>query len=229
MRVHVVSTTVLFGGLVAALLVSGSAMAQGIYTCVDSKGRRITSDRTIAECTDRTQQMITPNGTVQRTIGPTLTAQERTAQDAKDKALAEEKAQALEEKRRDRALLLRYPSRQVHDKERSLALAQVDEVIKTSSKRALELVDQRKSIDTELEFYKKDLSKMPPQLKRRIDENESNIAAQKRFVAEQELEKRRVNARFDDELVKLRQLWAMMGAPATSVSGTSGAGNSARN
>lgn len=205
------------------MLLSGAAMAQGIYTCVDGKGRKITSDRTIAECTDRNQQEITPAGTVKRVIGPTLTAQERAAQDEKDKAAAEARALQAEEKRRDRALLLRYPSRQVHDKERGLALAQVDEVIKASAKRTHELAEQRKLINAELEFYKKDPSKAPPPLKRRLEENESSVAVQKRFVADQDTEKQRVNLRFDEELVKLKQLWALAGtAPANAASGAVG-------
>ena len=32
---------------------------------------------------------------------------------------------------------------------------------------------------------------------------------QKRFIDEQEAEIRRVNARFDDELTRLRQLWTL--------------------
>lgn len=198
------------------MLLSGAAMAQSIYTCVDGRGRKITSDRPIAECTDRTQQEITPNGTVKRVIGPTLTAQERAVQDEKDKAAAEARALEAEEKRRDRALLLRYPSRQVHDKERSLALAQVDEVIKASAKRTQELAEQRNAINVEMEFYKKDPSKAPPPLKRRLEENESSVAVQKRFVADQDMEKQRVNQRFDEELVKLRQLWGMQAVPAAS-------------
>ncbi len=198
------------------MLLSGSAMAQGIYTCVDGKGRKITSDRQIAECTDRTQNEITPSGTVRRVIGPTLTVQERAAQDEKDKAAAEARALEAEEKRRDRALLLRYPSRQVHDRERGLALAQVDEVIKASAKRTQQLAEQRNAINAEMEFYKKDPGKAPPPLKRRLEENESSVAVQKRFVADQEMEKKRVNQRFEEELVKLKQLWAQMGVSATA-------------
>ena len=41
-----------------------------------------------------------------------------------------------------------------------------------------------------------------------VEENDTNMAAQKRFIADQESEKRRVNARFDEELARLRQLWA---------------------
>jgi hypothetical protein len=188
-----------------------SAAAQSIYTCVDGKGRKITADRPIIECIDRTQQELNRTGTVKRQVGPSLTAEERAAQEEKDKAAAEARAREAEEKRRDRALLLRYPSRTVHDQERVAALAQVDEVIKASHKRTLELAEQRKSIEAEFEFYVKDPSKAPPSLKRKLEENNNSSAVQKRFILEQEQEKKRVNVRFDEELVKLRQLWTLAG------------------
>ena len=121
----------------------GAASAQSIYSCVDAKGRKITADRPIAECTDRTQQELTGSGSVRRQIGPSLTAQERAAQEEKDKLAAEALAREAEDKRRNRALLLRYPNPAVHQQERATALAQIDEVIKASSKRTLELAEQR--------------------------------------------------------------------------------------
>lgn len=199
-------------GLAASLL-SGAGFAQSIFTCVDGKGRRLTSDRPIYECADRTQQEMTPTGTVKRIIGPTLTASERAIQEAKDRQIAEIRAREAEEKRRDRALLLRYPNKSMHDKERLVALAQIDEVIKAAAKRTTELVEQRKAINLDLEFYAKDPSKAPGPLKRRIEENDSSIALQKKFIADQDVEKQRVNQRFDEELVKLRQLWAMTALP----------------
>ncbi|MBC7610329.1 MAG: DUF4124 domain-containing protein [Polaromonas sp.] len=197
------------------MFVPGHAMSQGIYVCTDAKGRKITSDRPISECMDRTQQEVTPSGTVKRVLGPSLTAQERAVQEEKDKQTAEVRAREAEDKRRDRALLLRYPTRAVHDKERGLALAQIDEVIKAATKRTLELAEQRKAIGTEMEFYIKDPSKAPASLKRRIEENDSSIAVSKRFIADQDMEKQRVNLRFDEELVKLKQLWTLMGLPST--------------
>jgi len=193
--------------------VAGNASAQNIYTCVDGKGRKITADRPIAECMDRTQQELNRTGTVRRQVGPSLTAEERAVQEEKDKAAAEVRAREAEEKRRDRALLLRYPTRAVHDQERVAAIAQIDEVIKASNKRTLELAEQRKSIQAEFEFYAKDPAKAPQALKRKVEENDNSSAVQKRFIAEQEQEKKRVNARFDEELVKLKQLWAMRESP----------------
>ena len=200
-------------GFVAAALLASSAMAQGIYTCVDAKGRKITSDRPIADCIDRTQQEMSPQGTVRRVLGPTLTAQERAAQDEKDKVALEQHLHALEEKRRDRALLARYPNRALHDKERNQAFAQIDEVVKAAAKRSVELAEQRAVINAEFEFYKKDISKAPTALKRRVDDNDIGIAIQQRFISDQDLEKRRVNQRFDEELAKLKTLWAIAQAP----------------
>jgi len=200
---------------VLAAGLGGHAAAQGIYSCVDGKGQKITADRPIVECLDRTQQELTRSGLVKRQLGPSLTAHERAEQEQKERLAAEQRAREAEDKRRDRALLLRYPSRSVHDQERSTALSQVDEVIKASSKRTVELAEQRQAIQVELEFYVKDPSKAPPALTRRIAENDNSAAVQKRFIAEQNQEKQRINQRFDEELVKLKQLWALAGrAPA---------------
>ena len=202
----------------AVLAVVGApAWAQAsIYTCVDGKGRRLTSDRPIPECVDREQRELNTSGTTKRVVGPSLTAQERAALEEKQKLEMEEKLRQQEEKRRDRAMLLRYPSRAVHDKERASALAQIDEVIKAANKRITELGEDRKSLNAELEFYKKDPSKTPASLKRRVDETERSTDVQQRFVADQELEKKRVNLRFDEELIRLKQLWALATPAATS-------------
>jgi hypothetical protein len=194
---------------VLLLVVSTVALAQGkgIYTCIDSKGRRITSDRPITECLDREQHELTGSGTVKRVVPPSYTAEERARIDAQKKAEEALQARIAEEKRRDRALLIRYPNKPVHDKERADALAQIDEVISAVNKRAQTLLDQRKDISAELEFYQNDVSKAPLWLRRKLEDNEQQVAVQQRFVVEQTQEKQRLNARFDEELVKLRQLW----------------------
>ncbi len=205
-------------GAIAALLLAGwlgAAAAQGIYTCTDGKGRVLNADRPIADCIDREQKELNPSGTVRRKVGPSLTGPERAAQEAQQKLAQEEQNRQLEEKRRDRALLVRYPNKAVHDQERAAALPQVDDVIRSAQKRVGELQAEHQNIDTELEFYKKDPSRAPAALKRQADDNARSTAVQNRFIAEQDAEKKRINARFDDELVKLKQLWALQ-APAAA-------------
>ena len=202
---------VLWGGLLA------QASAQAIFTCVDAKGRRLTADRPIPECMDREQRELTPGGIVKRKHGPVLTAEERAAEEEKSRKAVEERNRQAEEKKRERALLTRYPDRAAHDKERSMAVAVLDEAIATARKNSDQLLAQRKRLDSDLEFYKDDPSKVPAKLKKQIEENQQHVEAQKRFIANQDSEKQRLNARFDEELGKLKQLWAQRAAaPATT-------------
>jgi hypothetical protein len=205
-------TLCVMGGVL--LLVAGlwSTVAQAqIYSCVDSKGRRLTSDRPIVECLDREQQQHGSTGIVRKTLPPSYTADERAKLDAQRKLEEEQRARVQEEKRRERALLIRYPNQGVHDKERAEALTQIDEVIGAVNKREMALVAQRKDIQTELEFYQGDVNKAPNWLKRKVEDNEKQMVVQKRFLDEQAQEKQRINARFDEELAKLKQLWAIAG------------------
>ena len=188
-----------------------SAVMPGVYTCVDAKGRKLTADRPIPECIDREQKVLNPSGTVKARVGPSLTAQEKTEIEQKERKALEEQGRLAEEKRRDRALLTRYPSKAIHDQERNEALAQIGVVIKAATTRLEELARQRLSIEEEMEFYRKDPSKAPAYLRRQQEENIQSQTVQKRFIGEQEAEARRVNVRFDDELGRLRQLWSTVG------------------
>ena len=200
--------------LISAVLFStlgdgwAQAPAQNIYTCTDGQGRKRTADRPIAECADREQRLLNPSGTVRATVGPSLNAQERAQQELRQRQEAEVQARQVEAVRRERALLLRYPNQVAHDKERAEALAQVALVQQVARNREAELVRQREGLLAELEFYKKDPARAPLALRRQLDENSRNQAAQKRFIAEQEAERGRVNARFDAEQARLKSLWA---------------------
>lgn len=205
--------------LLASFVPPGSvALAQtqgvGVYSCIDARGRKLNSDRPIPECNDREQRVLNPSGTVREKLGPTLTAQERAAVEAKEKLAQEEQARREEEKRRDRALLLRYPNRGLHDAERAEAVAQINVVKNAALNRVEELNRQRKSIDVEMEFYKKDPNKAPFSLRRQIDDVTQSLAVQARFIADQEGETKRVIVRFDEELARLKGLWPQLAATA---------------
>ena len=206
---------VLVGMLLSAALLA--AQAQEIYSCVDSKGRRLTSDRPIAECVDREQKLLNPSGTVKAKVGPTLTAKERAAQEAQLNKQEEERAIQAENKRRERALITRYPNKAVHDNERAEALAQIGVVRNAAVNRVNELARQKAAIEAEREFYAASPDKAPSSLRRQLEENAHSTEVQNRFIAEQDAEMVRLNARFDEELVRLKQLWAQRSpAPAAA-------------
>lgn len=203
----------------AALLTLGLAHAQspatGIYTCVDAKGRRLTADRPIMECLDREQKVLSPRGTVKQVVPPSMTADERAAAAAQQQAEADQKAREAEARRRERALLVRYPNWSAHDKGRADALAQVEAVGATIRLRLAELDKERQRVDDEMEFYAKDPTKAPARLKHRRELTDRQTAEQQAALANQDREKERVNARFDAELERLKALWAQQPASAS--------------
>jgi hypothetical protein len=180
----------------------------GIYSCVDAKGHTITADRPIADCIDREQRELSPSGTTRRKVDPTYTAREQAERDERDRQSQLQAARQVEERRRERALLVRYPNAAAHDRERAEALVQIDAVIQAARKRLGELAEDRKRIDDELEFYKSDPDKAPGSIRRKAEDNARSVDVQNRFIAEQEDEKKRVNARFDEEQARLKPLWA---------------------
>ncbi len=210
-----VSVLAVSGAGVSIAWAQASPVISGVYTCVDAKGRKLTADRPIPECTDREQKVLNPSGTVKAKVGPNLTAQERAELEQKERREIEERNRAIDEKRRDRALLTRYPNKTVHDQERQQALAQIGVVLQAAKTRLDELMKQRVAIDQEMEFYKKDPALAPAYLRRQLEESIQSQAVQRRFIGEQDGEIKRVNSRFDDELVRLRQLWAL-NAPASA-------------
>lgn len=198
----------------AALLaaIAGPAAAQGIYTCVDAKGRRITADRPIIDCIDREQTELGTNGLPRRRIAPTPTAAERAAQEDKARQLAEERSRALEEAKRQRALLTRYPDAAAHDKERAAVLARLDSIKAGAQQRIAALQKERQSVEAELEFYRSAPARTPPKLRHQLEHVDQQLAAQKHSQAEQDAEKLRVDARFDQEQSRLKHLWAQQTA-----------------
>ena len=186
-----------------------SAPGPGIYTCVDAKGRKLTSDRVIAECADREQKILNTSGTVKAKIGTKLTAQEQIQLEAKNKAEQGQRARQEEDKKQDRALLVRYPNQNAHEKERELALAHIARVKQSAAARVTQLAADKGKLTDEMAFYQKDPTKAPQRLRNQIDELDQALAAQARFIADQDAEAKRVNSRFDAELLRLTPLWRM--------------------
>ena len=213
-RIFTPSQTGLTALLLLGFAVPQSAQAQptvsgaGIFSCVDARGRNLTSDRPIAECSDREQRELNPSGTTRRRIEPTYTARQQTERELVQRDLVQRELRSVEDRRRDRALLARYPSATTHQRACDEATAQVDSLIDTARKRIDELLRQRQLADEELQFYTKDVSKAPELLRRQIVDNSQNLSIHNRFLGDQEEEKKRVTARLDEERTRLRPLWA---------------------
>lgn len=189
------------------------ASGVGIYTCVDDQGRRLTSDRPIPACTGKEQRVLNRDGSLRRIVPPTMTAEERAEREAAERRAELQRAALADAVRRDRNLVARFPNEAAHHKAREAALDAVRSAMNATEQRSAELAAARKPLDDEAEFYKG--KAIPMRLKQQIDANDAAVEAQKSAVSNQQAELVRINKLYDEELGRLRKLWA--GAPAGSV------------
>jgi hypothetical protein len=182
------------------------ASAAGIYTCVDDSGRKLTSDRPIAECTAKEQRVLNRDGSLKWVYPPILTVDEKAEKDARDRRMAEVKASLADAVRRDRNLLARYPTEVPHRKAREAALDTVRAAIKSRDNRLSELSAEREPLMAEAEFYKG--RTLPVKLRNQIDANDAATEAQRESAQNLEAELDRVNSFYDGELARLKRLWA---------------------
>ena len=178
----------------------------GIYSCVDAQGRRLTSDRPIADCGNREQRVLNRDGSVQKVIPPTLTAEERAEREAAERRAELARAAQADAVRRDRNLVARFPNEAVHHKAREAALDTVRLAMKATELRVRELAAERKPLLDESEFYRG--RPLPARLKQQLDANDAGVDAQRQAAATQGAELVRINKLYDDELDRLRRLWA---------------------
>lgn len=178
----------------------------GIYTCVDDKGRRITSDRPILECVAREQRQLNPDGSLKRTVPPPPTAEERAEQEQRERRAAEARALQADAARQDRTLLQRYKTPEDHQRARLAALDVARSAMVATDQRLAGLARERKQYAEEAEFYRG--RPLPAKLQQSIDAVETAMAAQRSVARNQRAELDRVNRLYDVELERLRQLWA---------------------
>lgn len=196
----------------AGLLIAVAAQAQsnppgkGIYTCTTADGRKLTSDRPIAECTSREQRVLNPDGSHRTTLPPFLSPEERAAKEAADRRAAAERLAQQDAIRRDRSLMLRYPNEAAHQRARNAALDDANKAMRISERRIQDLGQERKPLLDEAEFYKG--RALPAKLKQALDANDASVEAQQVLIENQKAEIVRINTRFDAELARLKKLWA---------------------
>ena len=183
---------------------------RGGFSCIVN-GKKIVSDRLIPECNNTEQRELNSDGSLKRIVRPPMTPDER--EEAEKRELDEKiKVAAFNDAvRRDRNLMQRYPDEASHDKARENALDEFRVSEKSSSARIALLLEEKKKLDEEKNFYVNDKIKktLPLMLKQKIDANEAALEAQRSIAQNAQTELGRINRNFDLERERLRRLWGV--------------------
>jgi hypothetical protein len=204
--------------LVSASLV-GIAASQGaraadpggtprIFQCVLPDGKRVTSDKPIAECMNvgKAQRELNKDGSEKGVVEAPLTEDEKAERERLRRQREAEKTAQDIEIRRDRDMLKRFPNEAAHAKAREKALDDVANSVRNSEARSKLLLRDRKPVLEEHELYPPP-KQAPAKLKLQLDANDASLEAQRSLVQNQQTEVVRINALYDAELARLRKLW----------------------
>jgi hypothetical protein len=178
------------------------------FTCVVN-GKKIVSDRLIPECNNVEQRELNSDGSTKRFVKPPMTPDEREEAEKQDGENKAKLAAFNDAVRRDRNLMQRYPDEASHDKAREKALDEFRVSEKNSSTRITALLEEKRKLDEEKQFYVNDKVKkpLPTTLKQKIDANDAALEAQRSIALNAQTELGRINHNFDLERERLRKLW----------------------
>lgn len=204
-------------GALAAPPGAGNAASATIYSCIDSSGHRLSSDRPIPECMSQDQKILGRDGSTRKIVPPYVSREEQERMDAQRRALEKKMAAQKEQERQDRALLARYPNGAAHDAARQATLQPLKEQILGTRERLVQLESERNALAKERAGF--GFKTVPDDLKYRSNINEGSIEAVSTILRRQELELERMNQQLDAERGRLQQLWA--GAAPGSLPGES--------
>jgi hypothetical protein len=186
-----------------------------IYQCVLPDGRKVTSDKPIAECMNagKSQRELNKDGSEKAIVEAPLTEDEKAERDRIRRQREAERTAYEIDVRRDRDMAKRYADEAAHGKARAKALDDVATSVRNSEARIKLLLLERKPLMDDAEFY---VGKpLPTKLRLAIDANDAALEAQRSLVQNQQAEVVRINDRYDTELARLKKLWA--GAPPGSL------------
>ena len=207
-----VCATLLATLLLACALLPAAAQdraARSSYSCVIN-GKKLVSDRVIPECSNVEQRELNADGSLKRIVAPTPTDDERAEIERKERERKAEIVGKNDAIRRDRNLMQRYPNEAAHEDARKKALAAIRVSVKLSQERIAALLLEKKKLDEDKEFYVNDhVNKpLPSMLKQRVDANDALLKAQRNLVQTQEDDIIRITNTYNNELARLRKLWA---------------------
>lgn len=185
-------------------MLAPSAHAAKSYCCADERGRQVCGDSLPRECYGRAYREVSERGTTIRQVEAPLTPEQQAQRDAELATKKKAERAAMEEKRKNQALLNTYASEKDVDVARTRALADVENRAKEVQAKYNEAVKRKQKLDGELEFYKK--KPVPPELNEQIKASEAEIKAQQNAIEAKKKEMEQVRIRFDEEKKRYLEL-----------------------
>jgi hypothetical protein len=182
------------------------------YRCVTKAGRKYYGSTIPQQCKGELVEALSAQGMVLFRIEPPLTPEQKAAKEAEEKRQAEAEAakreaerQAEMQARRDRALLQTYAGEEDIELVRKRALADNRAAAAQVEARIRQLRQHQDQLAKEAEKYKNP-SQVPAKFQQDVKAVAYDLSLQERLLESRRREAAEINARYDEEKRKYRQL-----------------------
>ena len=183
------------------------------YRCVTKAGRKFYGSTVPPQCAGELVEALSAQGTVLFRIDPPLTAEQRAAQAdtaqknaAQIEAKREAEAAALVQKRRDQALLQTYASERDIEGVRQRALADNRTAAAQVEARIAQLRQRQDKFAKEAARFSKSAEAPPQQFEQDVRAVAYDLSLQEQLLESRRKEAVAINARYDEEVRKYREL-----------------------
>ena len=188
------------------LLAGSPAHAARSFCCTDDQGVRACGDVLPEACRNKAYVEFNEKGQRVRTQEAPLTEAQQAVRDAELKKKREEEKLALEQRRRDQALLNTYTSEADLDKARDRQVAEIERSVKQTEEKLAAAKKAKEKLVKDTEFYKN--KPLPPDLKEAIRRNDADVLAQTNALDAKAKEIEETKTRFEADRQRLKELRA---------------------
>jgi hypothetical protein len=193
--------------LLALPLAAQAQKEQFTYRCVGKDGKKYYGQTIPNACLGMPLEMINKQGMVVRRIDPEGDEKAKLAREEEEKKKRDAENAAKDQQRRQRALLATYTSEKDIQDSRNRALVENKKQIEETQGRIAEIKKRRERTEKELELFKSSGKGTPPErLKEEINIANLDLKAQESVLASKKKDAELINARYDEDLKRYREL-----------------------
>lgn len=189
---------------VAAAILPFDAQAQS-YRCVGKDGKKYYGQNVPMECLGQPVEQLNAQGMVMKRFDAQASAAERAKKEADEEDRKKREAQSKEEGRRNRALLATYTSEKDIDGARSRALQDNQAAAKDIEGKIGMLRKRQDELKKELDSHR-DKNQPPVKLEQDLKNAEFDLKTQEDLLAAKKKEVDSINARYNDDKARYREL-----------------------
>ncbi|HEX5393605.1 MAG TPA: hypothetical protein VFW68_10000 [Rhodocyclaceae bacterium] len=184
--------------------VSSPALAARLFCCNDDNGVRACGDVLPEVCRNKAYSEINERGQKVRTQEAPLTEAQQAARDVEQKKKREADRLALEQNRRDQALMSTYAKESDLDNARDRQIAEVERSMKQAQEKIDAATKAKAKLAKDGEFYKN--KPLPADLKDSMRRNDTEIQTLTTALENKKKEIEDIKARFEADRARLREL-----------------------